>query len=255
MTVKKLIPEVEKLVNRPFPEKLLESQSFIARNAHIFKKPAIAFSGGKDSLAVVLLGDSIGFNLLLVFNNTGVEYPATVKYVTEILTFLGFIDQLIITKPEEGHTFWECADKFGLPRSKTAKGNGHGGNCCQWLKERPMKAVIESEGIDCLFTGVTAVENRNRMLTAKHYGACYYSKTWGTQRVHPILWWTEREVIDFIATYQIPLNPMYSKGCDRIGCAPCTAFKGWEAQLRQTNPKLYRFVKVKKDKQYVMENI
>ena len=51
----------------------------------------------------------------------------------------------------------------------------------------------------------------------------------------------------------IPNNPLYAKGIDRIGCMPCTAFVAWESQLQKFNPKLYRIIKLRKDKQYVME--
>lgn len=53
----------------------------------------------------------------------------------------------------------------------------------------------------------------------------------------------------------IPVNPVYSDIVDRCGCMPCTAFKTWEGQLSQTNPKMYAHIKKLKDKQYVMTGV
>jgi 3'-phosphoadenosine 5'-phosphosulfate sulfotransferase (PAPS reductase)/FAD synthetase len=40
-----------------------------------------------------------------------------------------------------------------------------------------------------------------------------------------------------------PINPLYARGADRVGCSTCTAFIDWEKQLGLLNPKLYTLVK------------
>ena len=180
-----LIREVAEKVARPFSEKFMESQGLVAKNLMQFKgKIAVAFSGGKDSLVVLHLAHQLNPDISVVFNNTGVEYPETVSYIKEMADLWNL--NLVVTHPEK--TFWQCVEQYGFLSSKGETGKRHKGNCCFWLKERPMKEAIKQLGLEALMTGMTAVENRNRMFIAKRYGSCYYSKTWGLQRIHPILW-------------------------------------------------------------------
>lgn len=37
----------------------------------------------------------------------------------------------------------------------------------------------------------------------------------------PIVDWTAQEVVDFVRASGVPLNPLYSLGCSRVGCMPC----------------------------------
>ncbi len=245
MTVISLIPPVAEKVNRPFTEKFNETMGMIAHNIGIHKNPVVAWSGGKDSTLVLWLCLKLKPDILTVFNNTGVEYPETVKFVHSVKE--SWKVNLQETQPDR--QYFDIMATGGYETGKREKLN----DCCYWLKEKPWELKLRQLMADCEFTGITAVENRMRMFNARDYGACFFSKKSKRQRVHPILWWTENEVKQYHADMGIPLNPMYSKGCDRVGCMPCTAFKGWEKQLGRTNPKLYRLLKLRKDKQYVMD--
>jgi phosphoadenosine phosphosulfate reductase len=44
----------------------------------------------------------------------------------------------------------------------------------------------------------------------------------GIIKYHPILDWSTDEVSSFIATNNIPYNPLHDRGFVSIGCAPCT---------------------------------
>jgi len=249
MKPRPLMPAVAKMVNRPFAEKLQEAQYFIAHNIALYKTPAVAWSGGKDSTLVLWLCLKLKPDILTVFNNTGVEYPETVRFIHKLRD--KWEVNLIETTPLK--RFWDIVAVKGF-MNKTKNSNGsHGGVCCADLKEYPMERAQRQYHIDALFTGVTAPESRQRQFTALRLGACYTYKKTGVRKVHPILWWTEVEVRQYHADMDIPLNPMYEKGCDRIGCMPCTAYKTWESQLSLTNPKLYRLLKLRKDKQYCMD--
>jgi len=244
-----LLPEIKERVERPFSEKLAETQYYLSHNIAIHKVPAIAWSGGKDSTLVLWMALKLKPDILTVFINTGVEYPDTVDFVHRLRDEWNV--NLIEGKPTKN--FWEIVEEKGFLNGSKQTGGSHGGVCCANLKEYPMNRLQKEYGIDAVFTGVTAVEARQRQFSAKKYGPCYTYKRTGIRKVHPILWWTAKEVRQFHEDMNIPLNPMYFKGCDRVGCMPCTAFKGWESQLSQTNPKLYKILKLRKDSQYVMD--
>lgn len=246
-----LIKEVAEKVNRPFPEKLLETQGLIALNIHRFgDKIVVAFSGGKDSLAALYIAYLLKPDIKVVFNDTGVEYTETVKFVD----WLSKEWDLNITVTKPIMTFWQCVEKWGFSVGKTNRQPGQKANhhCCYYLKEKPMLDFIRENNVEAKLTGITAAENRNRMFSSKQYGWCFYSKSEHIQKVHPLLWWTQAEVLQYIADMKIPNNPLYARGIDRVGCMPCTAFKNWESQLKKFNPKMYAIIKLRKDKQYVM---
>ncbi len=216
------------------------------------QKVAVAFSGGKDSQVVLHIVLSVYPDVPVIFNNTGVEYPETVKFVHDLTNSLRL--NLIETKPEK--TFWRCVEEYGFPHNKRGNKKAPGSrNCCYWCKDKPMILALKRLNLEGYFTGVTAIENRTRMFNARDKGTCYKTIGEGIWKIHPILWWTDDEVKNYLSTYGLPMNPLYTKGAERCGCMPCTAFKDWEKQLSQTNPKMYAEIKKRKDKQTVMVGV
>ncbi len=244
-----LLKEVAEKVNRPFEVKLAETREVI--NHHFWEFPdnnvAVAFSGGKDSEVVLYLCLQVNPDVPVVFNNTGVEYPETVNFVSAITEAWNL--NIIITHPEK--TFWQCIKQYGFPRG--TKSEKHSvARCCYWLKEKPMLLSIRQNGWLGYFTGETAIESRLRMFASLR-GTCIHLKREKVCKIKPILWWTQEEVWEFIHREGLPVNEAYSKGAKRVGCMPCTAYKSWEAQMQKVNPKLYRLIKLRKENQYVME--
>ncbi len=239
----RLLTELEPFINRPFGQKWLESTGLVAHNLiELGKNCAVAFSGGKDSLIAVWLTTRFYPDIPVVFNNTGVEYPETVQFVHKVANEWKL--NLIETKPEI--TFWNCVEKWGFPVGKRPKkGQPSSKKCCYHLKDKPMAFILKCLGAKGYFTGVTAVENRTRMFNARDKGTCYSVN--GIKKVHPILYWTPDDVWAFTDDSRLPVNPVYFKGANRVGCSTCTAFMDWEKQLSAVNPKLYQLVKQRKD--------
>lgn len=249
-----LLDELKPLVERPFAEKFLQTQGIIAKNLHQhWGKSVVAWSGGKDSTLVLYLVRQLDPTVDVVFNNTGVEYPETVRYIHELAVAWGL--NLIETKPTKG--FWKCAAEYGFPDG-TKRGANKGRkdktpHCCYFLKEKPMIDQIRARGWEAIFDGITAVESWIRMFNARDMGTCYSHKKWKVEKVHPILYWTEEEVFAFFESEGIPNNPLYSQGLTRVGCMTCSAYKDWEAIMAAMNPKLYAIIKLRKDGQHTLK--
>lgn len=247
-----LLPEVREKVNRPFSVKVAETKEIIAHHFEEFgNKVAVAFSGGKDSEVVLWLCLQVNPVVPVVFNNTGVEYPETVRFVARLADEWNL--NLTVTHPKK--SFWDCVEQYGFPQETKRRGLKFKKNrpyCCYWLKEKPMLLTIRSNGWLGYFTGETASESYNRMMWAKR-GICIHLKKERICKIKPILWWTEDEVWQFIKDNGLPFNQTYLKGAERVGCMPCTAYKTWEVQMQKVNPKLYRLIKLRKDNQYMME--
>ena len=245
-----LLREVEEKVNRPFEAKLAETQEVIKHHFEEFgDKVAVAFSGGKDSEVVLWLCLQVTPNVPVVFNNTGVEYPETVRFVAEIEAKWNL--NLTVTRPEK--SFWDCVKQYGFPDGTKRKGlKGKRKNrpyCCYWLKEKPMFSTIRHNGWLGYFTGETAIVTTGTGLS----GICLHLKKEKVCKIKPILWWTRDEVWDFIRSNNLPFNPVYLGGEKRVGCMPCTAYQEWEERMMRVKPKPYRLIKLRKDDQYVME--
>jgi len=236
-----ILPSIRGKIDRPLDEKLKETNNIIQHhfepNHFPIEQQAIGWSGGKDSTVVLFLVREFNPNISVVFNNTGVEYPDTIKFVHE--TAEKYHINLIEVRYSD-FSFWDCVKKWGYPQGKTNRSDHHANKCCYYLKEKPMHHAIREHGWKCIYDGITATENRNRMLQASTRGVCYHHQKWDCCKVHPILWWTEQDVWDYIKANKIPYNPIYDKGADRCGCMPCTAFVIWKEQLQQTAPKMYR---------------
>src|SRR5690625_7805205 len=44
----------------------------------------------------------------------------------------------------------------------------------------------------------------------------------GITRYHPMLFWTQKMIYDYIRLFDLPKHPLHDKGYVSIGCVPCT---------------------------------
>lgn len=196
-------------------------------------------------------------NIKVIFNNTGVEFPETIRYKNKIAKEWNL--NLIETKPYKKN-FWKCIEDYGVPGIRVKNKGSNTPMCCIYCKEKPAFKRFKEEGIKAVFTGITAEESRQRKLLVMRYdngvgekdnikfcGQRYYAKTQNLWKIHPIAYWKEKEVWDYIKENNIPINEVYTKWngiYDRCGCLPCTAYLDWEKKLSKSHPKLY--LKLKK---------
>ena len=197
-------------------------------------KLACSWSGGRCSTVVLSMARDLNPRIKVIFNNTGVEYPETVRFVFDLSKKWGL--NLIITKPEM--TFWEVCKKYGYPyQSRTGKGKPA---CCRWLKEYPLRSAVRGHGIEAILTGMRAAESRVRMFWTAQRGQFYFTKKCGLNvwKYNPIAFWSSAQLAEFESRRDLPINPIYAKyNLVRSGCWPCTGYKNWEDVMARTNPK------------------
>ncbi len=198
-------------VNRPLlKERIRRSVSFIGRTVEREGLPvAVSFSGGKDSLATLLLALDAGLRPPLIFIDTGIEFPETVRYVKD------FAERYDLTL-HEGHpnvTFFENFERFGPPGRDFRW-------CCKGCKLGPATNVIGENFPDGVLTLIG--QRRYESDSRKRKGSVWNNPWVPKQRgASPVQDWTALDVWLYIFMSKAPYNILYEKGFARIGCYLC----------------------------------
>ncbi len=89
--------------------------------------------------------------------------------------------------------------------------------CCELLKVEPTRRAIREMNVACWVTGLRCTEGRTRTDFRE-----IEERDKDLIKLNPILIWHEREVWQYLALYQVPVNPLYKLGYRSLGCATCT---------------------------------
>ncbi len=193
----------------------------------------VSYSGGKDSLVTLdLVKQALpDGNYDVLFVDTGIEFPETVNYVKESSRKLGFEDKLIIEQVSS-KVFWDAFEKFGPPGRDFR-------HCCKFAKLAPIQRVIDKlyQGGQCVsFVGQRRYESFRRAIT----------DIWQNQyipnqiNVSPIQNWNALMIWLYIYWKDLPYNPLYDTGYERIGCWVCPSSDMAQFKiLENSHPKLY----------------
>lgn len=168
-------------------------------------------SGGKDSGAMCLYLRDLGIDHDRVFMDTGWEHAETYDYLRGPLTAaLG-----PITEIKAERTMAQLTIHKGMFPSKQRRW------CTTELKVKPMQRYIEArvaEGLDVINTvGIRAAESEARSRMPEwEWSDGFDCEVW-----RPLIAWSEQDVIDIHTRHGLRPNPLYLKGAERVGCAPC----------------------------------
>jgi len=89
--------------------------------------------------------------------------------------------------------------------------------CCDLLKVEPTRRAILEMNVTCWVTGLRCTEGRTRVDFRE-----VENRDAGLVKLNPVLLWHEREIWQYLALHQVPVNPLYADGYRSLGCAPCT---------------------------------
>lgn len=201
----------------------------------------VAFSGGKDSLVLKNLVESVyGDEVPSVYINTGLDYP-------EVRSFA--MSKPNVTRIDPRVRFAEVVERFGYPMvskeqakniyeyrhartesNRRAHWDGVGPNkqgkisdrwrflvnapfsvshrCCDYLKREPAKKYEKETGRHP-FTGILASESRARTSRWVFYGCNAYETSRPTSA--PLSIWTEQDILRYALDNGLELAPPYGK--------------------------------------------
>jgi phosphoadenosine phosphosulfate reductase len=69
----------------------------------------------------------------------------------------------------------------------------------------------------CWVTGLRCTEGKTRTEFKE-----VEERDKGLLKLNPILLWKEREIWQYLALYEVKVNPLYKLGYRSLGCLPCT---------------------------------
>jgi phosphoadenosine phosphosulfate reductase len=168
----------------------------------------VSYSGGKDSLATLLVVTKAIGRVPMLFADTGMEFPETYANVEEASRHYGL--DLIRT---DGKTqFWENFERQGPPAVNARW-------CCKVCKLTPVANLIREQWGECLsFIGQRRYESAARAQS---------NRVWRNSNVRvqlsaaPIHHWTALHVWLYLMREHAPYNILYERHLDRIGCFMC----------------------------------
>ena len=171
-------------------------------------QPNISYSGGKDSLATLLVVTRAIGKVPLLFADTGLEFPETYANVDEVAKKYG----LEVLRTDGITTFWETFARQGPPAVNARW-------CCKVCKLTPVGNLIREKWGECLsFIGQRRYESAARAQS---------DRVWRNSNVRvqlsaaPIHNWTALHVWLYIRREHAPYNVLYAHHLDRIGCFMC----------------------------------
>lgn len=224
--------------------KIKKSLKFIKKAIDDIKKPvAVAYSGGKDSLGVLLLvWKVLGRNFKIFFADTGLELPEVLKNVQQISKDLKMESNLIIESAND--IFWELIDSFGPPGRDYRF-------CCHSLKAQNIMKIINTiyDGEKVLvFLGQRQYESLNRMKSKEIYVNSFIPlqiaatpiKSWNALTLWLFILFEPVKDVESENLLEVSITPLYYKGHERLGCYLCPASNLSNFKLlKASHPKLY----------------
>lgn len=202
---------------------------------------ALAFSGGKDSMACLhLLKNEID---CAIYVDTGFAYPETLALVR----YAGSLVKLVVVQSDR----LKQNEREGLPSDVvpinwTRLGQSLTGvkesyiqsylGCCYENLMLPLMAEAKRLGVKTLYIGQRAEENHKSSLPS---GAVMD----GITRIYPIENWTEEEVFSYLKE-KMEVPEHYAIKHSSLDCYDCTAYKTDSydrvAWTKEKHPEFYK---------------
>lgn len=189
----------------------------------------LAFSGGKDSQALYHVAQMAGVRFKAHMNLTSVDPPEVIRFVKRQYPDVKFI------KPRMS-IFEMGKEKHILPTRRFRW-------CCAEFKETSGAGKVTLIGIRKQESARRSKRNEVELDNRKFSGnfdqwseheekmvACVGGKD--KIFVSPIIYWTERDVWEFLNDNGIPHCELYDQGYTRIGCI-CCPMSGYRQKIRE----------------------
>jgi phosphoadenosine phosphosulfate reductase len=189
----------------------------------------VSFSGGKDSLVVLDLVQSVTHDFVALFIDTGLEHPLTREYIDRLASERS----VRVLKAHAGDAFDRNMPSFGPPAKDFRW-------CCKVCKLAPVSALIQER----YPKGTVTVEGNRRLESfSRGHTELVEENPFvpGQVTVNLIRNWTGLDVWLYIIWRKLKYNPLYDEDIERVGCWMCPSALASEAEeITRISPDLAR---------------
>lgn len=198
-------PEIRAMINWPLEKKIKKSQEIIRQAFKKYKNVGVGFSGGADSEVLLHMILKIKHDIPILFVDTGYEFPETPGFIEKLRTAWNF--ETFTTVRAGKDRVGEFTRKYGYGSPKfTVEFN-------KYHKIEPLNRGIRILGFDAFIAGIRGTEHEERAKES------LFSPRQNPKhvRVHPMLFWTREDVINYVRKNKLPYHPLYDKGYTSLG--------------------------------------
>lgn len=211
-----------------------------------FARPALQFSGGKDSLACLyLLRDQLD-RVTVYWMNPGDGCPETLEIIDSVRAWVPHFVEV-----RGDVAAWR--EKFGMPSDLapacgSVLGVAYGMSdvkvssrfdCCYFNLMQPLHARMLADGVDAVVRG-TKLADTGKLPHEGHTG--------DYALLLPLRDWSHAQVFEYLTSVDAPTNAVYEhlKGASAPECMGCTAWwdDGKAQYLRERHPQAYQTYRV-----------
>ena len=89
-------------------------------------------------------------------------------------------------------------------------------HCCYIRKIEPLKRAMGE--LDAWICGL----RRDQLSSRQNSTLVEWDELHNILKINPLIYWTEKQVWEYIKRNNIPYNRLHDKGFPSIGCQPCT---------------------------------
>lgn len=193
--------EREHFQSQRFRSKLTEAVAVVSLALHQSRQSYIAFSGGKDSVALAGLVHATDPDIPLVWSDDELEMPEHIEYMRmlegvaqgQLVITLGWATHAGWFRPWADRPFWREPSKHAVHIHK------------------PVDDWMAAQGFDLTFTGLRMDEHRKRRDWLASQGPIYTVKSGCGRRCCPLWDWTADDVWALIVGWGLAYSPVYDR--------------------------------------------
>lgn len=190
----------------------------LAATAQILKDAAAAHPGtiiqstslGAEDMVVTDLIAKLGLPITLATLETGALHPETVALIPRITERYGLAVEVYRPVEESVIQFVRTNGEKAMYESLALRKA-----CCGIRKMEPLGRMLA--GRTAWVTGL-----RRDQSTARGEAQAVETDDAGRAKISPLVDWSWNDVWHYIATNDVPYNPLHDQFMPSIGCAPCT---------------------------------
>jgi phosphoadenosine phosphosulfate reductase len=160
--------------------------------------PHLALAASMTDAVLIDLAVKVAPAIEVVFIDTGYHFPETLDTVETVRRRYG-LNLRIMTVAHHAEELWKVDPE----------------NCCSAVKVGQLDRALAGKG--AWMSGLRRDESPSRA-----EAPIVTRDLRGLVKVNPLATWTAADVEDYIATHDVPVNPLTAQGYPSIGCMPCT---------------------------------